>query len=40
MNGPVNLDRRQVIAGGGALVVSFALSDAFVASWVMIASCA
>ncbi|HSZ96181.1 MAG TPA: molybdopterin cofactor-binding domain-containing protein, partial [Bradyrhizobium sp.] len=29
MNGPVNLDRRQVLAGGGALVVSFSLSDAF-----------
>src|SRR5580692_1245188 len=29
MNGPVNLDRRQVIAGGGALIVSFSLSDAF-----------
>jgi CO/xanthine dehydrogenase Mo-binding subunit len=29
MNGPVNLDRRQVLAGGGALVVSFALPDAF-----------
>jgi nicotinate dehydrogenase subunit B len=29
MNRPVILDRRQVIAGGGALVVSFSLSDAF-----------
>ncbi|MGA2998902.1 molybdopterin cofactor-binding domain-containing protein [Bradyrhizobium sp.] len=29
MNGPVYLDRRQVLAGGGALVVSFSLSDAF-----------
>ena len=29
MNGPVNLDRRQVLAGGGALIVSFSLSDAF-----------
>ena len=29
MNVPVNLDRRQVLAGGGALVVSFSLSDAF-----------
>ena len=29
MNGPLNLDRRQVLAGGGALVVSFSLSDAF-----------
>ena len=29
MNGPVNPDRRQVLAGGGALIVSFALSDAF-----------
>lgn len=29
MNGPANLDRRQVLAGGGALVVSFSLSDAF-----------
>ena len=29
MNGPVTLDRRQVLAGGGALVVSFSLSDAF-----------
>ena len=29
MNGPVSLDRRQVLAGGGALVVSFSLSDAF-----------
>ncbi len=29
MNGPMNLDRRQVLAGGGALVVSFSLSDAF-----------
>src|SRR5580698_5086894 len=28
MNGPVNLDRRQVLAGGGALIVSFSLSDA------------
>ena len=29
MNGPVNPDRRQVLAGGGALIVSFSLSDAF-----------
>jgi nicotinate dehydrogenase subunit B len=29
MNGPLHLDRRQVLAGSGALVVSFALSDAF-----------
>src|ERR1700734_3573334 len=29
MNGTVNLNRRQVLAGGGALVVSFSLSDAF-----------
>ena len=29
MNGPVTLDRRQVLAGGGALIVSFSLSDAF-----------
>ena len=29
MNGPVNLDRRQVLAAGGALIVSFSLSDAF-----------
>ena len=29
MNGPASLDRRQVLAGGGALVVSFSLSDAF-----------
>jgi nicotinate dehydrogenase subunit B len=33
MNGPRNassiLDRRQVLAGGGALIVSFSLSDAF-----------
>jgi nicotinate dehydrogenase subunit B len=28
MNGPVNLDRRQVLAGGGALIVSFSLPDA------------
>ena len=29
MNGPVILDRRRVLAGGGALIVSFSLSDAF-----------
>ncbi len=29
MNGPDNLDRRQILAGGGALIVSFSLSDAF-----------
>jgi nicotinate dehydrogenase subunit B len=29
MNGPANLDRRQVLAGGGALIVSFSLPDAF-----------
>src|SRR5579871_4875539 len=29
MNGPLNLVRRQVLAGGGALVVSFSLSGAF-----------
>src|ERR1700720_963722 len=29
MNAPVILDRRRVLAGGGALVVSFSLSDAF-----------
>jgi nicotinate dehydrogenase subunit B len=29
MNGPVDIDRRQVLAGGGALIVSFSLSDAF-----------
>jgi len=28
MNGPVILDRRRVLAGSGALIVSFALSDA------------
>ena len=29
MNSPLHLDRRQVLAGGGALIVSFSLSDAF-----------
>jgi CO/xanthine dehydrogenase Mo-binding subunit len=29
MNGPVLLDRRWVLAGGGALIVSFSLGDAF-----------
>jgi CO/xanthine dehydrogenase Mo-binding subunit len=29
MNGPVILDRRRVLKGGGALIVSFSLSDAF-----------
>ena len=29
MNAPVILDRRRVLAGGGALVVSFSLADAF-----------
>jgi len=29
MNGPVNMDRRRVLAGGGALIVSFSLSGAF-----------
>lgn len=29
MNGPVILDRRRVLAGGGALIVSFSLSGAF-----------
>ena len=29
MNGPVVLDRRSVLAGGGALIVSFSLRDAF-----------
>ena len=29
MNGPDILDRRQVLAGGGALIVSFSLTDAF-----------
>jgi len=29
MNGPANLDRRQVLSGGGALIVSFSLSEAF-----------
>ena len=29
MSGPANLDRRQVLAGGGALIVSFSLSDAY-----------
>jgi nicotinate dehydrogenase subunit B len=29
MNGPVMIDRRRVLAGTGALVVSFSLSDAF-----------
>src|ERR1700692_515816 len=29
MNGPGNLDRRQVLAGGGALIVSFSLAEAF-----------
>jgi nicotinate dehydrogenase subunit B len=29
MNGPFVLDRRRVLAGGGALIVSFSLSDAF-----------
>ena len=28
MNVPVILDRRRVLAGGGALIVSFAMSDA------------
>jgi nicotinate dehydrogenase subunit B len=28
MNGPITLDRRQVLAGAGALIVSFSLSDA------------
>jgi nicotinate dehydrogenase subunit B len=28
MNGPLVLDRRRVLAGGGALIVSFSLSDA------------
>src|SRR5258708_4321362 len=29
MNGPVTLNRRSVLAGGGALIVSFSLGDAF-----------
>lgn len=29
MNGPVRLNRRSVLAGGGALIVSFSLGDAF-----------
>ena len=29
MNAPVMLDRRRVLAGGGALIVSFSLADAF-----------
>ena len=29
MNAPVILDRRQVLAGGGALIVSFSLTSAF-----------
>jgi nicotinate dehydrogenase subunit B len=29
MNGPVMIDRRRVLAGSGALIVSFSLSDAF-----------
>src|SRR6202163_133607 len=29
MNAPVILDRRRVLAGGGALIVSFSLADAF-----------
>jgi len=29
MNASVILDRRRVLAGGGALIVSFSLSDAF-----------
>jgi nicotinate dehydrogenase subunit B len=29
MNAPVNPDRRQVLAGGGALIVSFSLTGAF-----------
>ncbi|MEA2837189.1 MAG: nicotinate dehydrogenase subunit [Bradyrhizobium sp.] len=29
MNAPVTLDRRRVLAGGGALIVSFSLRDAF-----------
>ncbi|SDN82368.1 molybdopterin cofactor-binding domain-containing protein [Afipia sp. GAS231] len=29
MNGPVSLNRRRVLAGGGALIMSFSLRDAF-----------
>ena len=29
MNGPMILDRRRVLAGGGALIVSFSLTEAF-----------
>jgi len=29
MNAPVNPNRRQVLAGGGALIVSFSLTSAF-----------
>ena len=29
MNGPVILDRRRVLSGGGALIVSFSLTNAF-----------
>ncbi|MGB9172640.1 MAG: molybdopterin cofactor-binding domain-containing protein [Bradyrhizobium sp.] len=29
MNGPMDFDRRQVLAGGGALIVSFSIPDAF-----------
>jgi len=28
MNAPMNIDRRRVLAGGGALIVSFSLSGA------------
>ena len=29
MNAPVILDRRRVLAGGGALIIGFSLHDAF-----------
>ena len=29
MNAPIILDRRRVLAGGGALIVSFSLTGAF-----------
>jgi hypothetical protein len=29
MNAPFDLDRRQLLAGGGALIVSFSLKGAF-----------
>lgn len=29
MNAPVTVDRRSVLAGGGALIVSFSIGNAF-----------